>query len=142
MSANDILVKEDAAAEWLTMYIAYLRDQLHLQGWEIRVKLAQVVDGEEHCNGCVELEDRYHVATLTFQAAIEDTPFWREVVRHEMLEIKLAYITNFVRLHLTKGRSKGERRLIDRVYTDYKERFIQDVIPFLNDQFEYKEQAT
>ncbi len=128
MALGEIQYKSDPpypVPEWLVNYVEAVRNRLLLHAWEIRVQLARVVDGEPDCQGAAEIIARYNIATITFSSEIEDTTYWHNVVKHEVLEVAFGHIGAFVKERLAED-MPNQQFIID-LYDDYKDRLIRSL---------------
>lgn len=85
--------------DWVHPYIVDWRDRLLLTHWRIHIRVHDAPAGDEHVIGAVELFPELFTANMVLRSDVPDEPIdeWQKTIVHEMVHIRLAEISEFVR---------------------------------------------
>lgn len=64
--------------------------------WNVSLRLALVVDGNEDCRGLCEQHPDINLGRITIRADVEDTQEWEITLVHELLHVKHSRIDDVV----------------------------------------------
>ena len=89
----------NAAPEWVREYIGEWRDRLLLAHWRIRIQTNDAPAGDDRTLGMVELSPELFTAVITLRSDVPAKPDdeWQRTLIHEMVHVRLAEISEFVR---------------------------------------------
>jgi len=89
----------DAAPDWVREYIGEWRDRLLLAHWRIHLFTHDAPGGDEQTRGMIELYPEIFTANMTLRSDVTAEPDddWRQTIIHELVHIRLAEISEFVR---------------------------------------------
>lgn len=124
MSGDLILSTEPPLlAPELIAYAEQCRMAFGLEEWKIWLYEHDMPGGDANTAGHTELETRYLRATVTLLRGLKPDRA-REVLRHELLHIALAWIAQVVE-YAQSLLTSTQRTLIQTMYTDVEEQTIQ-----------------
>ncbi|MCA9936207.1 MAG: hypothetical protein H6662_15545 [Ardenticatenaceae bacterium] len=90
---------ETAVPQWVHDYVKDWRDRLLLTPWKIRLRLQDIIDGDENILAQVHLFQEVQTANITFRGDISPEPSdeWQQTILHELMHVRLAEVSEFVR---------------------------------------------
>lgn len=109
---------------WLTGYVALWMERLHLEEWDVHVRVANRIEGAPDADGFCQQYPLLNRAYLDFPAGIEDCAEDRIKVIHELLHVAHARIDRVVEAVIVPYLVTESQAMAHQAYSDTYESWV------------------
>lgn len=110
--------------QWAEEFVQRWAQRLNLEHWEIRLRMALSVDGDEYCKALCEQYCDINLAIITIRADAGDEAEWRVSLLHEMLHVAHARVDNYVNNAAIPEMGEGQQDFARELYRQIYEPFV------------------